>query len=467
MTKLLTIALVLAVALMASVAQALLDPTAADVEAVVETAVGGVAATYMELTKSGVGNTREGLTLVTDDNTWAYPDSSDGDVAVNGNCLDEDPWNGGSGTGAADFKATISGLVADAEYGVYVLAFGRGNATEDFAWGTEADGSPVNTVSDISYVVENGGGIGIAGPTGGDVVYNNAVSLGNLTADENGEMVIWLGKAGTFADPDYRTQLDGILVTREVLSAYNPDPADDATHVSVGTDLEWSVPTDANVNADTDWEYDVYFSTDSAFTSVTPITVGPEVAGARLTVTNAQLGGNLALDTEYFWRVNVVDPNGPTTRIGSLWSFEAGCTLPVLVAPADTEDPTVEIDVDLEWTSDAISSDASKVIITPDGESAVDAGEQTSPFNPWAVLGEPTMEWNKKYTWQVLELDAGDNVIATGPAWTFVVRKLNCPDTTADIAGEDCIVDLADFAEMASQWLKCDADDGGKASPCP
>jgi hypothetical protein len=465
MTKLLTIVLVLAVALMAGVAQAAI--TAQQAETAAETAIGGVAATYLELTKAGVGYTREGLTLATDGDTWAYPDASDGDVSVNGNILDEDPWNGGSGTGAADFKATITGLIPSTQYGVYVLAFGRGNGTEDFAWGTEADGSPINVVSDISTVVANGGGVPIAGPTGGDAVYNNAVSIGNLTSDGTGKIVIWLGKAGTFVDPDYRTQFDGIMVTPAVLFAHDPAPVSPSTHVSIGTDLSWTVPTDANTAATNGWVYNVYFGTNSALPGGPITTVGPNAAGSRLTVLNAAIGGHLTLDTDYYWRVDSIDPNlsaPDRTRDGGLWTFKAGCTLPVLVAPADTYDPVMpDIQFNLEWSSDPLVTITHNVVMTPEGGPTTTLVNKTSPFDPYLDAGI-TMEWGKKYTWHVEEVYSGGPTV--GPDWHFQVRSLVCGGSVSTDTNADCIINLADFANLASEWLNCESNSGGKEDPC-
>jgi len=256
------------------------------------------------------------------------------------------------------------------------------------------------------------------------------------------------------------------IVTDPLLSAtktWAPGPANGAANIPLATDLSWNVPTDANVNAHTDWAYKVYFDTDSTFATATLVPVGPEVGGSRLTVTNAQIGGPLNSGT-YYWRVDSVDPNGPTTNTGDLWTFDAGCALPTLIDPNDTHDEVVEIDVDLEWSSDplAITHD---VVVTPEGDAPVTLTNQTSPCTPY---GQMTMEWDEPYTWQVIEKDGGGVTIATGPLWKFKVRALNCVGMHSDIDGSgDCIVNLADFAMLASEWLDCNWDDGGKASPCP
>jgi hypothetical protein len=259
------------------------------------------------------------------------------------------------------------------------------------------------------------------------------------------------------------------IVTDPLVSrtkAWGPAPANNTTNIALNTDLLWYVPTDANTNAYTGWAYKVYFGTNSAL-AVPPITVGPHVGGNHLTVTNAQIDGPLSVGT-YFWRVDSVDPNGPRTNTGDLWTFAAGCTLPTLIDPNNNYTEVVEIDVNLLWSSDPLAI-THNVVITPDGGSPHTAVNKTSPYNPWSDLGEPAMAWNKQYTWQIIEKNAGGVTIATGPEWHFKVRALVCDGTmTADIDGsDDCIVNLADFAAMASQWLDCKWDDGGKNSPCP
>jgi len=270
---------------------------------------------------------------------------------------------------------------------------------------------------------------------------------------------------------DYKLTAEEItaLATYESLVSWCPDPADGADHVSLNADLAWNIPTDAN---EVSVLYKVYFGTDSAL-AVTPVVAGPLSEGEdRASVTNAQIGGPL-LNGTYYWRVDSYDPNTATvTRTGDLWTFDAGLTPPVLIAPADSYAPGQEIDVDLEWSSDPAVV-ASRVYITPAGApSEIDLGDQVSPFNPYAYgIANPsilTMAWEKNYQWRVVDRDAASHTV-DGPTWVFRVRALVCSDPVAleaDFDG-DCIVNLTDFAVMASEWLDCNWDDGGKASPCP
>jgi hypothetical protein len=296
----------------------------------------------------------------------------------------------------------------------------------------------------------------------------------------SGPGYLCIGSFQGVADCGWKGKLDDICLYSDALSAAEiaeigyyefPSPADNAGNVPLNTNLSWKIPMDAN---EVSWTYKVYFGTNSTL-AVTPINAGPLSAGQnRVTVTNAQLGGTLAINT-YYWRVDSVDPNTsgtPVTYTGDVWSFAAGAGLPTLISPADTYDPAVEIDVNLAWSSDPLIV-TNNIIITPDGGTPVTVVNKTSPFNPYTygLTDNPdllTMEWNKNYEWKVVGLDSSGNTLAIGPNWKFKVRALNCVGMDSDIDGSsDCIVNLADFAMLASEWLDCNWDDGGKASPCP
>jgi hypothetical protein len=326
-------------------------------------------------------------------------------------------------------------------------------------------------------------GVYTSGSTPSMKLYVNGVLVETLTDGvptsqySNNGIPVTIGNRYDLPTMCWAGKLDDVRIYNEALSgaeitaiayygslvAWNPAPATGANNIILNTDLKWTVPTDSNFAADTGWTYKVYFGTNSALPGA-PITIGP-VGGGRLTATNAQIGGPLSVGT-YYWRVDSVDPNGPVTRTGNLWTFNAGATLPTLISPADTYTPAVEIDVNLAWSSDPIVV-THNVVITPDGGSAVTLVNKTSPFNPYADPGI-TMEWNKQYTWQIKEYGSGGSPLAVGPEWHFKVRALNCVGMQSDIDGSsDCIVNLADFAMLASEWLDCNWDDGGKASPCP
>lgn len=212
MMKKLTIMFVLvSVFGLASIAQAVI---AEDIENTVEAALGiGPVTTYLELTKTGVGDSREGLSLDIIDDSWGYPDGSDSALWVNGNCLDE------KGHDAYDFIGVISGIEPGTAYELYVVAVGRkagsGAGTYDFSWGKLGDGGATTTVSGVYSAP---GAIQIAEITsGGDVTTSMAVPIGVFSPVGNDSLLaLWLGRGADFGPgSDERTQLDGIVVVPE------------------------------------------------------------------------------------------------------------------------------------------------------------------------------------------------------------------------------------------------------------
>jgi PEP-CTERM motif-containing protein len=207
---------ILAISLMVQVGSVLAVVTADTVEGLVEAdLVIGSIIMYLDFTKTGVGDTRDNLTLETASTVWRYPDGSDGSMWVNANCLDE------KSSTASDFLGTISGLTSDTEYFLYVVAAGRkqgpGIGTYDFSWGTSGDGSAVNLVPDV-YNAANAVYIDEVvtekvDPIPDEITASMAVPVGTFTADVDGEIAIWIGKGGTFdGSYDYRTELDGLVV---------------------------------------------------------------------------------------------------------------------------------------------------------------------------------------------------------------------------------------------------------------
>jgi hypothetical protein len=201
---------IVTIALLMQAGVVLAQPTAGDVELLVETDLGiGAITTYLEFTDSATGDTREGLSLATGGNDWNYPDGSDGAVFVNANCLDE------KGQVASDFLATISGLSANTDYGLYVVAAGRklgdGYSTYDFSWGTLGDGSPINDVVGV-YLAP--GAVEIAETGGGTdkITASMAVPIGIFTSDGSGDLSIYVGNALLLDGNTNRTQLDGLVV---------------------------------------------------------------------------------------------------------------------------------------------------------------------------------------------------------------------------------------------------------------
>jgi uncharacterized repeat protein (TIGR01451 family) len=108
----------------------------------------------------------------------------------------------------------------------------------------------------------------------------------------------------------------------------NPSPADNATDISINTDLSWSGGHPCPGESAT---YDVYFEAndstpnDLICNDVSSTTCDP---------------GTLSYDTHYYWKVVANGLNGPTT--GPVWDFtteEAGADL--AISKTDQPDPVI------------------------------------------------------------------------------------------------------------------------------
>jgi hypothetical protein len=257
----------------------------------------------------------------------------------------------------------------------------------------------------------------------------------------------------------------------DTLLTWCPDPADGAEHIALNTDFSWNTPSDANDSGNEAWKYKVYLSTDSALPG-DPVIINSVQGQDRLTATNVQMNGPLAVAT-YYWRVDSYEPNeGPVvTRTGAVWSFTSGAVAPTLISPANGS--TNEINVNLVWSSDPLVAH-SRVHVKVGGVWQ-NLGVHTSPFNlyTYGLTDSPdliTMAWATNYPWKIEELNAGNSTLVWGDEWNFNVRTLNCDDPeplAADLT-HNCVVDIADFAILASEWLTCNWNDNEMAKPaCP
>lgn len=86
----------------------------------------------------------------------------------------------------------------------------------------------------------------------------------------------------------------------------NPDPEDEATHISIGKVLKW---TGGDPNVGDPITYDVYFGTDSP-----PPFVGTEENHAAFDP------GTMELGTTYYWQI-VSKDSGGLTKTGPIWQF--------------------------------------------------------------------------------------------------------------------------------------------------
>ncbi len=102
-----------------------------------------------------------------------------------------------------------------------------------------------------------------------------------------------------------QTGLSEVRFTYIPVQAFYPDPADDATDVSVEVELDWRPGRDATSHI-------VYLSEDET-------AVAGGTAAAETVTDHGYAPSALNLATEYFWRVDEVGDSG--TYAGNVWSF--------------------------------------------------------------------------------------------------------------------------------------------------
>jgi hypothetical protein len=189
--------------------------------------------------------------------------------------------------------------------------------------------------------------------------------------------------------------------------AKNPQPKNGATSVGLLTDLSW-LPG-VNITAQ-----DVYFSAN--FNDVNDLTITPIATGDDTldTVSNATLGGPLDYFTSYYWRVVSTDANSLQLHPGAVWNFTTEPGVVTNISPGDGETDVAPSDSPvLVWDGfDGVSSYNVWLGTTSGSLSLVDnVAIETATLSGTSVHTE--------YFWQIEALDAGNNVISTGPEWSF------------------------------------------------
>ncbi len=277
---------------------------------------------------------------------------------------------GGRNTGSwNDLKYTISlvGAVSGVLGTPAEVTIDPGNAAGDSmtsAWTT----NDYNVV-DVSYVLNVPGDGGIVGEDFFIRIY----------AENPGT------KGGVAGTSFTQAAIDNVRLDGPGTKAQSPSPENGATLVPVDTDVSWIAPADPNDEIVT---YDVYFGT----------TVPDANCDGNPQVVSSQLGtsydpGTLAYDTDYYWRVDVIDPNGggaPIVVKGDCWSFTTAPQTPVITTGLEAQTVTLGDDAVLTishtngetftWYKDGVevttgkTSDATTATLTISGFAVADEG---------------------------------------------------------------------------------------------
>jgi hypothetical protein len=222
--------------------------------------------------------------------------------------------------------------------------------------------------------------------------------------------------------------------------ARNPVPADDELYVPVGQTLSWDKPfNDPN-------GYVLYIAegVDPNWLLVTPewSTNDPNETSYDPTI-------DFAADTTYSWRVD-------TSVTGDVWEFTT--IPPVAFAPDPVDGETGvsplrtcswgtvpgALSYEVYWGTD-------EALVT-EGNTSVYQGTQSG------TSIAPAMDFTTQYFWRIdTNLSSG---LSEGDVWDYTTDAPICDPPMAGDTNDDCVVDMSDLANIASDWLRCTLTNG-------
>jgi hypothetical protein len=333
--------------------------------------------------------------------------SGDGDgEMISGRVLDRNGTPIAGATMCAEAVGQTVSIIAESDSkGIY--AFSTLNSNTTYAINALADGYDFSsqfvttgTSTDYSSVSGNVWGIDFVGSSTGDFDGDEKVAFKDFSimaqSWRQDESLVDIAP-GPFGDDivDYK---DLAVLAENWLTAWGipplpgqasePHPANNATDVSLTTDLSWTGGIDVT-------SHEVYFGTSSppsfirnqTATTLDPCTMAPS--------------------TTYYWRIDGVNLWGTTT--GTVWSFTTMAFEATNPNPADgaTE---VSTTADLSWTAgaDATSHD---VYFGTSSSPPFIRNQTDTIFDP----GEMTM--GTTYYWRIDEVSVHGTT--TGTVWTF------------------------------------------------
>jgi hypothetical protein len=217
---------------------------------------------------------------------------------------------------------------------------------------------------------------------------------------------------------------DEALTQAEILDlmkpsgAWNPNPVDRATDVSVNPTLSWEPGRSAET-------HNVYFGTTLADVTAATETDHPNVeVGLGQSANSYTPVGPLEYGRIYYWRVDEVDP--VNVWRGAVWSF--------MVQPLKAFSPTpvdgakyLDTEIVLAWNAGFGAQSHNVYLGTDPNNLTLESAAQTSNTYEPATLNNDTT-----YYWRVDEFD-GTNTY-TGDLWSFTVIP-DIPITDPNLVG--------------------------------
>ena len=240
------------------------------------------------------------------------------------------------------------------------------------------------------------------------------------------------------------------------LVAYAPNPADQATHIGIHTDLSWSPGAETA-------EQNVYFG--SNFDDVNNATY-EEPCGVYITALGAESNsiarsvfhpaGELEMDKTYYWRIDGVnDLTSPFVWKGDVWSFTViGGKAENPSPPDEANDiPGTSDEPTLSWTN-GLKADTSDVYFGTSFEDVNDANHSdpewitnTADANITRAQYHPAQfDLGKTYYWRIDEVNTlMPPYVWKGDVWSFSIANYLTIDDFESYASD---------AALQAVWVK-------------
>ncbi|MCE5187172.1 MAG: metallophosphoesterase [Planctomycetaceae bacterium] len=248
------------------------------------------------------------------------------------------------------------------------------------------------TITCNSLSIGLNGGSGLINITSsGTVIINGDARTTVNTYISAGKIKAYNGAGQVLVDYNVTNAGKTTIKASEPQKAGAPSPANNATNVSVLTNLSWTGIVPA-------LSHDVYLGTASPPTlqgNVTLPTFDP---------------GRLQPSTHYYWRIDEVTESG--TSAGDVWSFTTGSLTASAPNPAN-DAANVDVTAQLSWTGGASASSYNVFFDTSNPPASV--GNQTAvTYNPGALSTDTT------YYWRVDAVEG--ETVYEGPVWSFATK---------------------------------------------
>ncbi len=217
-----------------------------------------------------------------------------------------------------------------------------------------------------------------------------------------------------------------------------PDPSNGQINVTTSPDLQWTPGVEMT-------SQNLYFRSDPNFADAVPV-------ATDITDSVWPVGSELELDTTYYWRVDTITDANVIT--GNVWSFTTVPPKAYNPAPGNDAVEVSPFGTMLTWNPAPGGPYTHQVYMSTAASDVVERRPSAyqGEFEN-AVFDPGTLDWDTRYFWVVDEFD-GQNLYA-GDLWSFTTISPVCDPPLLMDANGDCVVDIADFAILASEWLDC------------